>query len=91
MAVFMDTFHGNGMHCSSMWLLPLLLFIDSYRFVGGYGNSLHWGMNISYMRLRGGSSISLQQTAAVCPDCSSNKAEGKCHASPILLLKVSRE
>ena len=91
MVVFMDAFHGNGMHCSSMRLLPLLLFIGDYRFVSGYSNSLHWEINISYMQLRGSSGISLQQTTAVCPDCSSNKPEGKCHASSIPLPKVSRE
>lgn len=91
MAVLLDTFHCNGVHCSSMWLLPLLLFMDNYQFVSSYCNSLHWEINISYMELCGGSRVLLQQTTAICPDCSSDKAEGKCHASPITLPKVSRE
>lgn len=91
MAVFrMDVFHNNGRHCSSMWLLPLLLFLGDYRFVSGYSNVHHWEINISYI-LREGSGIFLHQTTAVCPDYSSDKAEGKCHACPIPLPKVSRE
>lgn len=91
MPVLVDAFFGNGMTCSSTYLLPLLLFIGNYRFVSDYSNSPHWEINISYMQLCGGSSISLQHASPFCPDCSSHKAEVKCHAPPILLPKVSRE
>lgn len=41
MAILLDTFHCNGVHYSSMWLFPLLLFMDNYQFVSSYCNSLH--------------------------------------------------
>lgn len=75
--VFVGALHGDGTHSPRLLcgVVSIAVFTGDYRFISGYRGSLHE----QYASAGCSCGISLQQTAAFCPDCFGDKAEGKCH------------